>query len=273
MTFAEQFLDLRFPVIHRGRMEALAQNLGNAKTMIGLPSPEMVKTIRSNTTVFAFSYKNGAILAGDKRTSDGYFGLLSDTAVKIKQLSPFSAVAFAGSCNVIQFIEDNMVAFCTSFKAKYGKDPSPDGQANHLRDLLEPWYYLFVFYWYWSLAMPVFAAFDKHQNRPRIIFFDETGWHLDMSDPAFAGTGCGFEQVRGLIRERLQRREEVDVNVAIDLTMRAMIQSGLTSTGVSDARITLPSVATIEKCGFKWVDKNVLAKKRDQIVKEMGGLR
>ncbi len=263
MAFASEFFASEFPIMHQEKVGAIIERL-----KIGQSSPQPAGR-KSNTTVFAFTYDNGVVLAGDRRMTDGYYEIASDNTIKVKQLSKFSAIACAGSCNIIRYLEDNMEAVCAIFKERYQRELSPDGQANHLRNLMEGWWYFYVFYWYWSIGVPVLATYDLEMGQPRIFSFAEDGFYFE---PSFlAGTGCGFETVRGLIVDRW--REDLDADLAITLAVRAMIHSGVASHGVSDARIVPPKVALIDKEGFRWVPERLIIKKRDDLLKEIRGIR
>ncbi len=263
MTFASEFFTSEFPIMHQERVETI---IGRLKD--GQPSPRPTGK-KSNTTVFAFTYDDGVILAGDRRMTEGYYEIASDSAVKVKQLSKFSAIACAGYCNIIRYLEDNMEAACTIFRERYQKELSPDGQANRLRNLMEGWWYFYVFYWYWYIGVPILAAYDLEMGRPRIFSFAEDGFYFEP--PFLVGTGCGFEVVRGLIVDHW--REDLDADSAITLAVRAMIHSGVASHGVSDARIVPPRAALIDKEGFRWVPERLIVKKRNELLKEIRGIQ
>jgi len=265
MTFAEQFLKSRFSATSSKKALGLLKGFGGQR----LPklTSDQIRVAKSNTTVFAFCFDGGAIITGDRRMVEG-LDLWSDMVVKIMKLSKFSALAFAGSCHTIQHIEEDIEGICESFNRRYGKELSPEGQANLLRSLLEPWWYLFVFFDYCGLSVPILAAFDEFQNKPRLFRFDETGFYIEQTDPPLVGTGCGFDAVRGLLIEKLQRRETINYETALDLSVRAMTISGITSIGVSDTRVTLPTIAVADAEGFKWIKPEDITLCRDRISTE-----
>ncbi len=264
MTFAEQFLNERFPVMGQEKMNvAMGQMRNNAGTN------ESHKRIRSNTTVFAIMYNKGVILAGDRRTSDGYLGIESDTSTKVMKLSELSGMACAGYCNVISSLEENMEAVSARFLEMYKQPLSPDGQAMYMRRLLEGWWYFSVYTWYWTVGLPILAAYDKQQKRPRIFGFSEDGYFMEPK--FFAGTGCGFDFIKGTLIDGWH--DKITENETVKLAVKALILSGATSHGVSDARLVLPTVSVIDANGFRWVTEGRLKEYRDELVKKMGGLQ
>lgn len=228
------FCESNFPIIGR---EKLDRALNNLKSNPNILSPNGKRT-KSGTTVFAIKYEDGVVIAGDRRMADGWYGITSDNEIKVHQISDFSAIACSGYCNVITFLETNMSAVCSAFKERYEHDLSPDGQANFLRGLLEDWWFTFLDYWYWTAGVPLLAAYDVVLEEARIFSFDEDGFYFE---PEFAaGTGCGWNSVKNVIADR--RREVKNADTAIELAVRAMIHSGISSHGVSDTRISLPQI-------------------------------
>lgn len=263
MIFAEKFLNDRFPIIGEERMRLFTK-----ETQVNGNHGNAPKRLKSNTTVFALAFNKGVIVAGDRRMSDGYLGIVSDTTTKICRLTQFSAMACAGDCMVISFLENNMEATCRHFEASCKQELSPDGQATYLKRLLEPWWHFFVNTWYPTIGIPVLATYDIKLERPRIFSFDSDGFFWE---PRFlAGTGCGFDYIKALLVDGWRRN--INEEEAIRLAMCAMIHSGNLSHGVSDTRMVLPTVTILDQSGFRPIQENNLKRYRDQLVKKMEGL-
>lgn len=262
VPFAKLFLDRKFPVLGNDMMRQVVSNLKGV-------NPGQVKGIKSNTTIFAIIYDKGVLIAGDRRTSDSYFGIASDASTKVVKLTKFSSMACAGYCSVISFLENNMLGTCSGWEAAFGKVLSPDGQAVYLKNLLLPWWFLFLQTWHWMPAIPVLVAYDVDFKKPRIFLFEEDGYFMEPQ--FFAGTGCGFDVIRALVIDGW--RKEITEEETVRLAVKAMIHSGALSAGVSDARLVLPTIAVIDADGFRWVQKEVLAAHRDELVQQAGGLQ
>lgn len=260
--FADKFIDSRFKPLGTEKLPAMVEQLKNYDR-------EKFSRIHSNTTVFALKYDNGVLIAGDRRTSDGNLGIVSDDTQKIKQLTKHSAMAAAGFCNIISFLEDNMATVCSNFKTLYKQDLSPDGQANFLKNLLEPWWFMSVYSWYWVVGIPILAAYDLTLGLPRIFVFDDTGFNYESK--LFDGTGCGYEAIKGLIMDHW--RFDMGESHAIMIAMKAMLHSGVASHGVSDARLKLPTVAVIDENGFRLIPDRLLRGALKLILKQTEGLQ
>lgn len=263
MSFAAEFWESRFPILHQKEMEIASQ-----QQLKGLADNRLRESLlrSSGTIVFAFKYHDGAILAADRRMLDGWYTILSDAAIKIKQLTKFSAMASAGTCSVIKYLEENMETVCNVFERYFQRELSPDGQVRHLSNLMEKWWFLFLEYLYLGLGAPILVAYNKASKKTHLFSFGEDGFHFEH--PFLIGTGCGFKAVQGLIID--QWRRDMDASSAIDLSLRAMLCSGVTSHGVSDARIANPIMALIDKRGFKWVSEEKISEKKVELSKREG---
>ncbi len=262
--FAEKFIESRFK--HLGAEElgirGFSDQLKNCDR-------EKFNRMHSNTTVFALKFKNGVLIAGDRRMSDGFLGIVSDDTLKVKELAKYSAMACAGFCNIISFLETNMTTACSTFKSLYGQDLSPDGQANFLRNLLEPWWFMSVYTWYWAVGIPILATYDMSLGMPRIFVFDDSGFNYEPE--FFGGAGCGFEAIRGLVVDHW--RLDMNEDFALMIAMKAMLHSGAISHGVSDARLKLPTMAVINEDGFRWIPDELLKKALGLILERTEGLK
>ncbi len=263
MSFSRNFLKAKFTITGEEKMNRLVQFVGQA----GPNQGNAQQGIKSSTVVFAIKYKGGVVVAGDRRTGGGY-DIISDTSVKVFKLTPFSCIACAGYCNVISFIEENMSTVCNVFLGSYGQELSTDGQAHFLKTLLESWWFFFVRNWHWTPGLPILATYDVQLDRPRIIAFDYDGYFYEP--PFFAGTGCGFDSIKGLVIDRW--KSDISEEEAINLAVRAQIHSGAGSLGVSDSRIVLPTIALIDKSGFRWVGEGIIRGHRDELIKGMEGV-
>lgn len=260
----EAFFESQFPIIDSGKAKGFARRLeARAKAN---PDANDSPRVKSNTVVFAISFKGGVVVAGDRRTSGGWYDIFSDKTIKVEKLGKFSAMACAGYCNVINSLKTNMQAICETFRTRYNLELSPDGQANYLSCLLEQWWIFFVYTWAWTVAEPILATYDKELKKPRIFQFDESGYFAEFD--SFAGTGCGYDVIRGLLKDRY--RKDLNKKDAIDLAVRALLHSGMLSHGVSDARVAPPSIATISRSGFKWVPSEQITAIISDILKETG---
>jgi proteasome beta subunit len=269
MTFVAEFWQSRFPILHQEGMEGATRQFRQLEELAGSRLRE--HSLGSGTVVFAFKYRDGVILAADRRMVEGWFDIALDTAVKIKQLTRFSAMASAGMCSVIRYLQENMENACAIFSERFQRELSPDGQVRYLGNLLEKWWLFFLKYWYVELGMgiPILAAYDKALRKPRLFSFDESGFCFE---PQFlTGTGCGFKAVQGLIIDRWQAG--MNASSATELSLNALLCSGVMSHGVSDTRIVTPTIALIDKKGFRWVPKEEILEKKTKLLSEKEGLQ
>jgi len=155
-----------------------------------------------------------------------------------------------------------------SFENLYGSELSPDGQANFLKKLLEPWWFMSIYTYYWNIGIPIIAAYDREIEKPRIFVFDETGFYYEPE--FFGGTGCGFDAIKGLVVDLW--RPGMSEDMAILIALKAMLQSGKASSGVSDAVLHNPTICLIDREGFRMLPDSFLKKAIKQVIKDTGSL-
>lgn len=269
MRSMEKALEKKFSTISE---EDITKAIATAKNFPGIISSLQshpqggLKKLESNTTVFAIKYKTGVLVAGDRRTSDGYYDIYSDETIKIDQVTDFSAVACCGSCGVTDQLVKSLQNLCSTWEAEYNKMLSPDSQRNYLSDFLKRYWSYFIWTGYFDIGLPVLAAYDMVQNRPRIFSFDATGFAIE--EKKAVGDGCGYNCVKNLILYRWNKN--LNEQAATSIACLAMLYSGWFSHGVSPAELYPPTLAKIDKHGVKWIEEQIV---KDLIVKHANEIR
>lgn len=270
----KSFFDSNFPVLHQDKMEILRKRcVDSPSSPINTLSPfdeHGRRSLKSNTTIFAFLYDGGVILAADRRTSSGHYGIYSDRSTKVFGLTSHSGLLFCGDCSVEQYLLDNMRATCESFESMHGHLLSPDGQARWLHHLITGWWFLFIDYWYiLGYSIPILAAYDVELARARIFQYEVDGFYTE--DKYLVGDGCGFRDIQHVIIDHWKK--DITLENAQRLAIRALIHSGIASSGVSDARITPPTLANLDKDGLHWIAESNIITMRDELIIGMEGIK
>ncbi len=82
--------------------------------------PPEINRMHSGTTVLAFQYSKGVMFAADRKTSDGYMGILSMKSIKIHQLADHELIGCAGSVGEIQLIVKTMKEVNGGYSGQFG---------------------------------------------------------------------------------------------------------------------------------------------------------
>lgn len=150
----------------------------------------MYELYKSGTTVLAFKYKDGVIVAGDRRMTSGHYHV--DDYVKVEDVDNLTLIACAGTVSCIQlliqtlvsnreWLEDHMV----------GKPIYIDGQSELLANILKR-----TFLWggaerLWLdfIAIPILAGFDPNMGQGRVFGYDVAGMINERPDYVAVGSG------------------------------------------------------------------------------------
>lgn len=218
-------------------------------------------TLDSGTTVLAFHFKDGIMLAGDKQMSS-WHSILSQESIKINEVSPYSAFMFAGSVGDGQAVVNGLRVVSRDFISRFRMPLSLDGQANYVSRFLRMHYNYGVFLEAWGIL----AGFNFSPPEFKIYSVEPTGSKISCD---FATTGSGgeradaeLEQFRGIIKVRTLNAEE-----AMQLAVRAIYAAGKKDMGTSDVRLALPLIATVTlREGFRFVDPKKVEEVRNKLI-------
>ncbi len=212
---------------------------------------DSLQRIHSSTTLIALKCNEGreGVIITDRRASAG-ISISSDTFVKTEIIYDNSLVAFTGRVSTIRRVVDNFKSACYSYKDTFGDQMSPDGQASMLGLLVEESYeYSHFMGLWWSVAVPLFIAYDPLEEIVRIFDFEADGYHKEQD---MAGDGCGWETVKGLMNSKWKAngKENMSTEKAIDIAIEAMYESGELNNFVSNSQLIPPTLFTVGIYGY-----------------------
>lgn len=227
------------------------------------PKEKYQAPVESGTTVLAFHFNQGIMLAGDRQTS-GWFSIISQESVKIHKVGSHSAFMFAGMVGDGQAVVKSLRRVDSDFLNRFGMPLSLDGLANYLTRFVRLHYNYGIFLEAWGII----AGLNLSPPEFKIYSVEPTGSKLASN---FATTGSGgdraedeLEKFRGKIKSRSLETKE-----AIELAVRAIYMAGKKDMGTSDVRIAIPLVAVISvKDGFQFVRPNVVEDIRNKLIEQ-----
>ncbi len=155
--------------------------------------------IAHSTTVVAVLYRDGVMIAGDRRATAGT-SVIYDRAEKVLQIDRHSVLAISGSPAIAYEIARVLEHSFQYFRRSQLQELSLEGKLRMLSRLIRD-----------NLAMalqgiggviPIFALYDlnadEDDNGGKIFFYDALGAHFENVD--FATTGSGSVWIRGVLR-------------------------------------------------------------------------
>ena len=206
------------------------------------------------TTVLAFRYADGVLMAGDRRATAG--NLIAHRRVqKVFSADSHSAVAISGTAGVA--IE--MVRLFQTELEHYEKIESQrlslEGKANHLASMVRR---QLPMAFQGLVVIPLFCGFDEIARRGRLYSFDVVGGRYEETD--FAATGSGGRDAKLYIRTAFT--DDMDEAAALGLAMEAMIAAAEedTATGGPDLqRGIFPNVVVVTADGYRELSDDEIA--------------
>jgi len=138
------------------------------------------------TTILAFKFKNGILMAGDRRATSGNT-VVYDRADKVLEIDRHSLMAIAGvpatAWEMARMLEHSFQFYRRSQLAEM----SMEGKVRTLSKLLKD--NLGLVMQGVGVVVPIFATYDTYARVPRLYFYDAMGAQFEATDYAISGSG------------------------------------------------------------------------------------
>jgi proteasome beta subunit len=214
------------------------------------------------TTVLAFHYKDGALIAGDRRATAGN-SIMYNRCDKVIPLDDYTLMAIAGvpatAFEMGRILSHNF----EYYRRSQLQSLSAEGKIRALSKLLKENV---------SSALsgvgavsPILATWDVKEEKPFIYFYDILGAQFDIL--THTATGSGSPVIRGILEhENLWGNKslaEMDFKEASILAFRLLQTAALFDSATGDARPEeniYPVIAEINENGYRFMPEEELAK-------------
>lgn len=213
--------------------------------------------------MLALRSRDGVVLAGDRRATEGSF-IAHRYIEKVHQTDSHSAVAVAGVAGPALEIVRLFQTELEHYEKVQGGRLSLAGQANRLAALIRGHFELAV---RGLVVVPVFAGFDEGAGGGRIFKYDVTGGRYEERE--FHAEGSGGKLARSFVKQAFD--PEMSGDDAVRLALAALYEAADEDAGTGGpdmARGIYPTIATIEAEGFTRLDDSEVAERFKAIVKK-----
>jgi proteasome beta subunit len=221
------------------------------------------------TTVLAIRYRDGVLMAGDRRATAGH-AIEHRAMEKVFAADRYSAVAISGSAGMALEMVKLFQVQLEHYEKVEGVTLSLEGKANQLAQMVRTHLPMAM---QGFIIVPLFCGFDLAKNTGRIYTYDPTGGHYEETD--FQATGSGGRDARTTIK--LGYRENLDVDEAVELAVLALYEAADadSATGGPDmVRGIYPLVACVSNQGYQRIDDADVARRFEEAIerrRELGG--
>lgn len=179
--------------------------------------------VKKGTTTVGLVFKDGVVLAADKRVSLGYH-VAHKNAKKVLKITDYIGVTTAGSVGDIQSLVGYLKAEAKLYEIKNNKKMSPKALAKMTSAILQGQRYFPMYAWL------VLGGVDS--ERSYVFSIDPIG---GVSEDSMVATGSGMEPAYGVLDDRFKENMEYDdaVNLAVRALLAAISRNMATGDGVS----------------------------------------
>ena len=206
------------------------------------------------TTVLAFRYGDGVVMAGDRRATTGTT-ISHHRIQKVYPADRYSAVAVSGTAGVALELVRLFQTELEHYEKLEGHRLSLQGKANHLASMVRRQLPMA----FQGLAViPLFCGFDEDTGEGRLYSFDVVGGSYEETD--YAATGSGGRDARLYLRTTFS--PDMEEEAAVDLAVAALVAAAEddAGTGGPDLRRKIyPNVATVSRAGYGEVSDDRVA--------------
>lgn len=221
------------------------------------------------TTIVTFKYRDGVIMAGDRRATEGNF-IAHRRMEKVFAADRFSAVAIAGAAGPAVEMVKLFQTQLEHYEKVEGVVLSLEGKANQLGQMIRANLPMAM----QGLAVvPLFAGWDLIRETGRIFAFDITGGRYE--EVAFQTTGSGGRDAKGVIKAGLMKENPLDLDSAARLAVSGLVEAAEedSATGGPDvARGIYPIVASVSAKGFEYVPEETIASISNEVFSSRRGI-
>lgn len=213
------------------------------------------------TTVLSFHYKDGVLIAGDRRATAGNI-IMYDRADKVIELDKDTIIAIAGSPAVAFEMARTLQTSFQYYRRSQLQPLTLNAKVRALGKLIKdnlPMTLQGV-----GAVVPILAARDPHHRpEPSLYFYDALGAQFQAVD--FAVSGSGSPAARSVLQwinrwsgqPTLQRDEKEAVQLALQL-LDVAAESDSATGGVDRRSHVFPQVKLLTRDGLRSVPVEIL---------------
>lgn len=215
------------------------------------------------TTVIAFRYAHGVVVAGDRRATSG--NLIAHRRVqKVFAADEYSAVAISGVAGIAIELIRLFQTELEHYEKIEGRRLSLDGKANHLASMVRR---QLPMAFQGLVVIPLFAGYDEAGSEGKLYSYDVVGGRYEETD--YAATGSGGRDAKLYLRTKY--RDDMDEDAALQLAIEALVAAAEedTATGGPDLKRGIyPNVVVVSSDGYRELDEDLIAQAARRVLEE-----
>lgn len=197
--FGSSFFD--YLVRHRPDLAPGAHGWESASSP---PLPEAsresgVSPVWHGTTVLALKYREGVVIVGDRRATEG-FQISGRRIEKVFKTDDHSAIAIAGAAGPCLEMAKLFQTELEHYEKLEGVQLSCEGKANKLGQMVKA---NLPMVFQGLVAIPIYVGYDLKRGEGRIFKYDITGGRYEEAE--YHAIGSGGKDARNTMREHFRK--------------------------------------------------------------------
>ena len=170
---------------------------------------ELVEQALHGTTVLALKFRDGAVIAGDRRATEGY-QIAGRFIEKVYKADEHSAIAIAGAAGPCLEMARLFQIELEHYEKLEGVELSLEGKANRLSQMVRANLPLAI---QGLIVIPIFVGYDIYKGEGKIYKYDVTGGRYEEREYYATGSGgtAARNSMKKLYRRGLTRDEALRV--------------------------------------------------------------
>lgn len=201
------------------------------------------------TTVLALRWRDGVVMAGDRRATAG--NIIAHRRVKkVYAADDYSAVAISGTAGMAVELIRLFQTELEHYEKIEGTRLSLEGKANFLARMVRG---NLALAFQGLVVVPLFAGYDEHEGAGKLYSFDVVGGRYEEQD--YATTGSGGMEARAFLKAtwRPDLEEDAALAIAVEALIAAAEEDAATG-GPDLKRGILPNVVSVTRDGLIEID-------------------
>jgi proteasome beta subunit len=241
------------PIVPDSSFLSLLESRGLAPTWTLGPGSENLD-IPEGTTVLALRYRDGVVMAGDRRATAGNV-IAHRRMKKVYAADEYSAVAISGTAGMAIELIRLFQTELEHYEKIEGTRLSLEGKANYLARMVRGNLPLA----FQGLAVvPLFCGFDEAEGTGRLYTFDVVGGRYEEQD--YAATGSGGAEAKAFLKGVFEDGFDEDRVIAIAVEALVAAAEEDAATGGPDLRRGIyPNVVIVGSDGITEVADDRIA--------------
>lgn len=205
------------------------------------------------TTILGMKFRGGALIAGDRRATEGY--QISDRRIeKVYGMDSHTAIAISGAAGPCIDMARLFRTELEHYEKVEGCSLSTEGKANKLAQMIKGNLPLAA---QGLVVIPIFVGFDEKREEGRIFKYDIAGGRFEETD--FYSTGSGGKDARSTLKKVF--RSDMNKNQAISGALEALYEAAEEDVGTGGPdliRGIFPTVKTITAEGIEDIPEDLI---------------